>query len=1424
MNRFRIKPWIFRSFKHWILSTLFIASLSLTGFAGEPEQVLLPLNSVQNVRQTWTTNVPRTLELITGAGNSLNGNGAVKFGGVAKDAPGNQYFGIMIPLPSPINLEQRRLVFDMRCDTPDTLKFFYVRCYNRSESKPSWSFSGQPFTRTDTEKQRHWLTLTLQREPGMPGLLWEPSVVEERQATAVDRIEFIVGTSLRKGTVLASIGNVRIAPALLTIAALATPKTFPRDTVLVQDGQPRAVVLHPDSRAGREAAAVVVESVRKCTGVALEARPAAPVDRQPAQIVILLGNVDTNPALLQLYSRYLTPVDMVCPGVGGALVHTVFDPFGKGVNAIVAGCSDDAGLLKAAGLFAEAVDQQPQGKILKLPRLFKAQYGKAFLKRFGWAGQPPRAKRMEEGLRDAQSCLEKGAHTSLAGLLQSIASRYLLTGHSSEAKLFVAVWDLYAQSAVADPRKYGGPWGFDSDFPSSLVVAGWDVIEHDPALNDEERLRVTKTMARWLAEAVIPKCAGAARSTHVPHNHQTFPALGALVAGLYFSQGLDTIEGRTWLSLADAIFQRQAGYFKPYEDCNGYQWLTNGHLMRYAVARPDLAVFNNGNAKRIIDYCIGNMDNLGYQVPYGDTGSWQCWNSEMICLDIFSFLTNDPASIWAGAHKRRIKNTCELFAFYRSGEGDKPERFNGVQVWPLEPAYYRTFQAEGRPPLEKCVDKITFREAMDPQAGYLLLDGLSNGGHKHLDGNSLPRLTQFNRIWLADNDYFKAQVKYHNSLLVFKDGESAPIPEYCELLGAGETPRYGFCRTRLTNYAHVDWDRTVVWLKAQKAFVVLDRVVPQEKGRHQLRLLWHGIGTAELAGNGMQLTQKGPSLRLDLMPGPSLTLNNDEALGENWHGYGYAIPIVRSLSAIASVDLDARESYLFATALHGKPDGTVTPWQLRPVAGADGVLVQTDSGPFGIMLGPMQAWPSGAGLRSDASAIVTDDKGLTLLGSRSSRFGETVLHAAAQPQCIDIDGPKDDLAPARLPTREPRAMITAGTVAKPHPVIWEQRLGPPARQNLLNGRSPSVEPPAFHITRLAAARLNPGQAQPNVLVATREGTLLALKPDGTQQWAVQVGCPLNGVTAADLDRDGKDEVILARQDGHVCVLDSTGKERWKQKLEFYRRPPYVNVVRTGDLDGDGVPEIVAGAENWRFYAFKADGTPLWNYESVHPSRSGAVTDLDGDGRCEVLCGTHYYWLPVLKGNGTKLWDYSFGPICYDVTTGAFDGDKTRGVVIGGGDGYVHYLSAKGKLRMKYNTGDEVKHVLAADLDGDGKDEILAGSLSHYVYCFEADGKRRWAVDLGGPISALSAARTTDGRCLVVAATGTGRVVTLGSGGTILAASDLGKPVVDMLADSATVIVATEDGILRRLKAERAGRYSAKPAATRSRTLPLGALL
>lgn len=1353
-----------------------VVTLSPTpSFPSSTGRALLAFDDTASARPTWGRgDKDHAIVTATGPGMTTDGGGALHLS--AKAAPDirgkSQYFGAMIPLAKPEDLTAERLLVDARTTHPETTAF-YVRVYNAGEERPAWSFQSRG------QLRQEWRTFEIQAGVSSDGLLWEPKVVEDRVAKNADRIEFVVGTQSPGAGIDLLVDNLRLAPARTTIENLSRPATRLPDTRLVIAGKPNAIVLHPDSDAGREAAARIVGAIRDRTGAQIPARPGSASDHQPRQNAILLGNVHTNPALLLLYARNFTPADAICPGAGGSLIHTAHDPFGLGANAIIVAASDDAGIAKAADALATLMSRQPRGPNLALPRIFERDYGPEFLKRIPWAGATPSDKQLPGGLARAQKALDEGRHTSVAGELANVAKRYRLTGASIEARLFVALWDMYLKSAKADPRKYGGPWGFDSDFPSGEVVSGWDLIEDDPAITDGERLRVMKAMGRWLAEAVIPKCASAATGDRVPHNHQTFPALGAMFAGLYYSKGIDTLEGQRWLAMADAIFGRQARYFKPYEDCNGYQWLTTGHLMRHAVARPDFTIFENGNGRRLVDYAIGTMNNLGYQVPYGDTGSWQCWNSEMICLDLFAFATGCPAATWAANLKREIKNTFETHAFYRQGRGRRPDHFNGVRTWPLESQYAATWPDEIRPPLQRLFDKISFREAMDPDAAYLLLDGLGNGGHKHLDANAVLQITRFGRIWLADNDYFKAQVKYHNSMMVSRDGRSAPPPPYAELLGAGESPAAGFSHTRLNNYAGADWERAIGWHKADGTFVVLDRLTAREAGDYQFRQLWHGIGKATLSPEGLHLEQKGPDLWIQIAPGPELRLADDPDLGQNWKGYPHADPVVRSLAAVATVRLKTGESYLFATAIHGTATGHTKPWEIRPLRDLDGIVAKASDGPLAIAFGPGKR-PTPKGIPdSDACLMAARGDRITLLGATSARFGGKEIHRAAASACVDLDLPDASAALLGSPERPPTPNLQAATSAPPHPIVWQRNLS-----DLVTNHGP------FQITRLAAARHAPGQT--DALIATREGELFSLKADGSSRWHRPLGAQINDVATADLDGDGHDEILVARQDHFVAAHAADGRELWRRELKYYRRPPHANVIRAGDIDGDGRPEVIAGGENWRFYAFRADGTELWNYESVHPSRSGAVADLDGDGREEVICGTHYYWVSTLGSDGTRLWSHRMGPICYDIATGNFDGARTRGVVLGGGDGIAHILSHDGKPRAQFDTGDEVRRVACADLDGDGRDEALAGSMSHSLYCFNGDGALRWRQDLGAPVSALVTI-PRDGRALVVAATSAGNLLTLDANGHPLAAMALGTPVTHLVTRDTHVVAAAADG-------------------------------
>jgi hypothetical protein len=206
--------------------------------------------------------------------------------------------------------------------------------------------------------------------------------------------------------------------------------------------------------------------------------------------------------------------------------------------------------------------------------------------------------------------------------------------------------------------------------------------------------------------------------------------------------------------------------------------------MRYALATLDPTYFRNGNVRRQAEYAILTMDNLGYQVPYGDTGSFQCWWTEIPFL--------------RGA------------AFY--------ER-DGRYAWTL-----------------------------------------------------------------------------------FKEGQGAAIPPYCELEAAADVGQYGLSQTVVRNYNGVDWHRAILWNK-EKFFLVVDDLVARESGEYDFHCLWHTVGEARLAADGLEVDQQGPRFFIKNGPGVDRKLSDNAELGRNWSGYQFAKPVVHSLRQVKSARL-----------------------------------------------------------------------------------------------------------------------------------------------------------------------------------------------------------------------------------------------------------------------------------------------------------------------------------------------------------------------------------------------------------------------------------------------------------------------------------------------------------------------------------------
>jgi hypothetical protein len=127
------------------------------------------------------------------------------------------------------------------------------------------------------------------------------------------------------------------------------------------------------------------------------------------------------------------------------------------------------------------------------------------------------------------------------------------------------------------------------------------------------------------------------------------------------------------------------------------------------------------------------------------------------------------------------------------------------------------------------------------------------------------------------------------------------------------------------------------------------------------------------------------------------------------------------------------------------------------------------------------------------------------------------------------------------------------------------------------------------------------------------------------------------VAAADFDRDGDYEIITAAGFGggpHVKVFDSAGNPFTSASL-----PGFVNnffaypagffggvFVAAGDVNGDGVPDIITGAGVGGGPHVKVfsgvDGALITQFFAYEPTFSGgvqvAVGDVNGDGRYEII--------------------------------------------------------------------------------------------------------------------------------------------------------------------------------------------------------------
>ena len=442
--------------------------------------------------------------------------------------------------------------------------------------------------------------------------------------------------------------------------------------------------------------------------------------------------------------------------------------------------------------------------------------------------------------------------------------------------------------------------------------------------------------------------------------------------------------------------------------------------------------------------------------------------------------------------------------------------------------------------------------------------------------------------------------------------------------------------------------------------------------------------------------------------------------------YPYADRVTRVLTQTREADLAVGEALAFHNLLHTQEAADTPDRELRNVA--ERCWLATGPRPFLVGFGP------------------------TNVGGLDIPAGPFLL---AEDELLIAVAPGADASTRKAPTNA-RDMLTrlsgvAATTPEPEPCPT------PPLPLLKPLRTVVLQDEITALTRRGDT----------LLCATRAGLVTALSASGDERWRASLDSRVRTLACADSAKGLL--VIAGTHAAEVVALSAAdGSELWRYTCRsFHGRTGSVATVFAADIDGDGKQEIVAGSDNWHYHALSAEGKLLWKRDTTHASTVGAAADINGDGRDEIMAGTEYGWPRLLDADGQLMRGLYGGPVTSAVAMCDADGDGRPEPYLALEDGYLRRVDPQKGFAWQTNCGGTITAIAPFDA-GDGTTALFCSSVSLYVSAVAGNGEVRWRALM--PDSTLCAAATDSG---LAAGCDDGAVYTLTPQGKLSARADCG---------------------------------------------------
>ncbi|HET6349927.1 MAG TPA: C25 family cysteine peptidase [Candidatus Krumholzibacteria bacterium] len=267
-----------------------------------------------------------------------------------------------------------------------------------------------------------------------------------------------------------------------------------------------------------------------------------------------------------------------------------------------------------------------------------------------------------------------------------------------------------------------------------------------------------------------------------------------------------------------------------------------------------------------------------------------------------------------------------------------------------------------------------------------------------------------------------------------------------------------------------------------------------------------------------------------------------------------------------------------------------------------------------------------------------------------------------------------------------------------------------------------------------------GDGSPEIIAVDQDAYLYAWHVDGTEVIDGDANPLTNGVfkrlpdtnqwqyqtpALADIDNDGKEEIIIPTQDMKVYVLNEVGGNEpgWPFQLNNYAG----GGVAVGDIDNNGQLDITfTTRSSGEIYALRPDGSQLWQTwinTNLFFNPSPALADLTGDGKLETIIPASNGRLYAIQYDGSEApgWPVYYSTKTYTESSPVVadvNGDGSVDVLLGDEDRFINAWSSTGvplagfPLVMK----DAVRGTpCITDLNKDGLVDIVGVGYDKTVY-------------------------------------------------------------------------------------------------------------